>query len=197
MLQPVDKLATSLLRTHLVDKLWDFYVCRWSGVSRDTYSLASVQFTEVNIFIRSSSPRLSFNLYGGLKLHVNDTLGLFGVTYVHCVFHLGWGSVAKLATATGHAMLINFNDLRILCGVTRFLLNKLFCVKTEILLIFLCNITRFSCLHNIMCWVYTHNWVKKNLLNLCVNLLKLMSKYLLKMLCKWSIYQVFCVNLTQ
>ena len=27
MLQLVDKLAKSLLRTHLVDKLWDFYVC--------------------------------------------------------------------------------------------------------------------------------------------------------------------------
>jgi hypothetical protein len=26
-LQLVDKLATSMLRTHLVDKLWDFYVC--------------------------------------------------------------------------------------------------------------------------------------------------------------------------
>jgi hypothetical protein len=27
LLQLVDKLATSLLRTHLVDKLWDFYTC--------------------------------------------------------------------------------------------------------------------------------------------------------------------------
>jgi hypothetical protein len=27
LLQLVDKLATSLLRTHLVDKLWDFHVC--------------------------------------------------------------------------------------------------------------------------------------------------------------------------
>jgi hypothetical protein len=30
LLQLVDKLATSLLRTHLVDKLWDFYVCTQS-----------------------------------------------------------------------------------------------------------------------------------------------------------------------
>jgi hypothetical protein len=29
LLQLVDKFATSMLRTHLVDKLWDFYVCSW------------------------------------------------------------------------------------------------------------------------------------------------------------------------
>jgi hypothetical protein len=28
LLQLVDKLATSVANTHLVDKLWDFYVCR-------------------------------------------------------------------------------------------------------------------------------------------------------------------------
>jgi hypothetical protein len=28
LLQLVEKLSASLLRTHLVDKLWDFYVCR-------------------------------------------------------------------------------------------------------------------------------------------------------------------------
>jgi hypothetical protein len=31
LLQLVDKLATSLLRTHLVDQLWDLYVCRRVG----------------------------------------------------------------------------------------------------------------------------------------------------------------------
>ena len=29
LLQLVAKLATSLLRTHFVDKLWDFYACSW------------------------------------------------------------------------------------------------------------------------------------------------------------------------
>jgi hypothetical protein len=34
LLQLVDKLATSLLRTHLVDKSWQFYVCRWWTIIR-------------------------------------------------------------------------------------------------------------------------------------------------------------------
>jgi hypothetical protein len=34
LLQLVDKPATSLLRTHLVDKLWDFYVCNRRNITK-------------------------------------------------------------------------------------------------------------------------------------------------------------------
>jgi hypothetical protein len=39
LFQLVDKLARSLLRTHLVNKLWDFYVCIW-GLNWTIWSAA-------------------------------------------------------------------------------------------------------------------------------------------------------------
>ena len=42
LLQLVDKLVTSLLRTQLVDKIWDFYVCR--AENKTVLSVSKTQF---------------------------------------------------------------------------------------------------------------------------------------------------------